>query len=356
MNQNKSLWKDMVNHNAGSHIEMMNEAKPLDTLVSKASDVSSLLQRVLQNYCRSDLLHKRQKPIVQNHAQLVQAWTEAQQDGKLDIIPPVKQDENICCITSQKQTAGPDAGIIDHYHQTRISKFDMDTPENEMMGETANALVKAWNIKIDNIIKNKDLDYASLYPDLSNHKNSKINLNDTNLILERNSQNCPKVLQTSNSSNTLKKMQRFYQAIYVKAKRGLPKGMKSKKLILKSMCEKLRKTSLLSEVSTDDLLFHLCSIIYPSKTYIKNRAIFTPSQGCMETKAEVRAKRAITDFQNSLMNFSPEKFNELLNHTTFEKLYIFFMENLTMAKEKSESKDTQTEKTLAALTYKISAV
>lgn len=74
--------------------------------------------------------------------------------------------------------------------------------------------------------------------------------------------------------NILIKMKKFYQGLYVKVARTLPKGESSKKNTLEEMAKRLQSTSLMNGLSQKEIVLYLGSVVYPSKAYLKNEMVF----------------------------------------------------------------------------------
>ena len=76
----------------------------------------------------------------------------------------------------------------------------------------------------------------------------------------------------------------------MKTSRGLSKDNNSKKQTLETLCKRLRKVTLLREVELEDLLLHIGSVIYPSKTFQKNKATFINVENSQDNNGQIKAK------------------------------------------------------------------
>jgi hypothetical protein len=74
--------------------------------------------------------------------------------------------------------------------------------------------------------------------------------------------------------NILIRMKKFYQGLYVKVAKTLPKGESSKKNTLEEMAKRLQSTQLMNGISQKEIVLYLGSVIYPSKAFFKNEMIF----------------------------------------------------------------------------------
>mmetsp|Transcript_814 Transcript_814/g.691 ORF Transcript_814/g.691 Transcript_814/m.691 type:complete len:331 (+) Transcript_814:147-1139(+) len=132
---------------------------------------------------------------------------------------------------------------------------------------------------------------------------------------------------TKKETNILTKMKKFYQALYLKTSKSLPKDNNSKKRTLETLCNRLRKVTILGEIESEELALHLGSVIYPSNTFLKNKASFTSYQTNFD-EDQMKVKRLILLFQDCLHSFTPQKLEGILSQNVFEKLYRVFCENL----------------------------
>ena len=124
------------------------------------------------------------------------------------------------------------------------------------------------------------------------------------------------------------KMKKFYQALYLKTSKALPKNNNSKKQTLETLCKRLRKVTFLGDVETEELILHLGSVVYPSKSFLNNKASFMSYQNTSDEDKQLKAKRLIAQFNDCLHSFTPQKLEHLLSQSVFQKLHEIFCMNL----------------------------
>ncbi|CAI2370869.1 unnamed protein product [Moneuplotes crassus] len=355
MADNNSFTPHPNYQGAFTPVQISKEAKSLNMFFTNIYNVNVLIQNVLNQEQRLNFLYQGDQPGQLNLPQITPSGpTLGQEDGLK--VPNQGSEEDNTSTSEGKIVTKDSQGIINQGDsQAQNSDSSKTTLEEKKSTETGVAPIMAWNLKIDSNCKSQNLDPTTLLSNLTSCECPNFGASNTKQEIKKIPKTERRTVDAGKDGNMLLKMQRFYQAFYMKISKVLPKGMNSKKQIMEAMCDKLRKTTLLSEVEKEDLLLHLGAIIYPSKAYLKNKAAFMSSTKSSGKEGELKAKKAIFDFHDTLLNFSAEKLGKLLSQSTFDKLYGAFLDNLNKSIKKI-SESSKSEETVSKLTNKISGL
>lgn len=241
--------------------------------------------------------------------------------------------------------------------QPGISKFCVPKSQPLSSGDLPTAPIYGWSINLGGGSESQNINpmeaFSKITPCECPNFGAKTTKSDDKVTPVKS----VKAAGSKKEGNLLAKMQRFYQGFFMKTSKTLHKGKNSKKQILEAMCERLRKSTLLSEVETDDLVLHLGSIIYPSKSFLKHKSSFQALKNVDKVTGELRAKKAIYDFHSTLLQFSERKLEKLLAQETFNKLYNVFWDSMASAKAAQAKPKVEAEvKTVKTLTNQISTL
>lgn len=154
--------------------------------------------------------------------------------------------------------------------------------------------------------------------------------------------------------NILTQMRKFYQSLYVKVSKQVPKDGSSKKKVLERLGQNLKNTESASYVSLPDVIVHLGSVIYPSKVNKTVSSIVGANLTEGEDSKKAKAKLLVAQFQECMFSFSCKKLEKLLQNAVFNFLYQYFCRNLEASLyRKVQKKEGQPTDTLNMLTDRI---
>lgn len=148
----------------------------------------------------------------------------------------------------------------------------------------------------------------------------------------------PNTSDIPSSTNVLKDMRKFYQRMYTKASKSMPKDMGSKRQTLFLLSETIKNRFNFTDISTRELVLYLGSIIYPSKRIMNLTSMKLASWA---NGALHKAQNLILSYNECLNNFTSEKLKLILKSKVYESLYMIYCQNLEKHERKKSICDAE---------------